>query len=232
MPSDGQPLTRALPLPAVFKHGIIGISYDDGVAGRSFAAQETLPHRSPQLDFFVDYSSSLADITLPNHMINPYGITISSLRDNIDAFATRHPNARFALLRLWSAPYFYPLMVGYNNRPHQTFMDAVGRFWEWRFVPKDMPYSEHSVHYNLFLRFEPHMSHFTTRSGGGKIEKLKIRKDVVLVMGDDEDDLVRLASAATFILQTQPWRLEFDFWKSFVNVDATFLKSLDDVWWS
>ncbi len=81
------------------------------------------------------------------------------------------------------------------------------------------------MHHNMVRRFEPYFEDFAN----GK--KLKIRKDVVLVMGEDEEELIKLASAATFILQTQPWRLEFDFWKSFVNVDLEFLEGLHDAWW-
>jgi len=158
-------------------------------------------------------------------MVDPYQIKIDSLRQDARDFTRRHPAARFAVLRLWSSPYFYPFMFSYANRTNQSFTDLIGRFWEWKFIPPDMPYSEKSVHHNMKLRFDPYMEDFAN----GK--KLKIRKDVVLVMGEDEKELVKLASAATFILQTQPWRLEFDFWKSFVNIDLEFLEGLSDGWW-
>lgn len=105
-----------------------------------------------------------------------------------------------------------------------SFTDMLGRSWEWKFIPKDMPYSEWSVHFNMIQRFAPYMSQF------GHGSKIRIRKDVVLVMGEDEDDLLKLTAAATFIAQTQPWRLEIDFWKSFVNVDLEFLDRLVDEW--
>ena len=31
-------------------------------------------------------------------------------------FATVHPKARFAFLRTWSSPHFYPLLIGLENR--------------------------------------------------------------------------------------------------------------------
>ena len=116
-------------------------------------------------------------------------------------------------------------MVGYDKREVHSFTDSIGRFWEWKFIPTDMAFSEKSVHHNMAQRFAPYMEDFAS----GK--KLKIRKDVVLVMGENEAELVKLASAATFILQTQPWRLEVDFWRSFVNIDLKFLEGLNDGWW-
>lgn len=61
-------------------------------------------------------------------------------------------------------------------------------------------------------------------------DKMEVKRDMVLVMGEDETDLERLVAAATFALQTNPWRLEVDFWKSFVNVDLPFLEKLDQKW--
>jgi hypothetical protein len=51
-----------------------------------------------------------------------------------------------------------------------------------------------------------------------------------LVMGENQEDLLRLAVAATFAIVTRPWRLEVDLWKSFVNVDLKFLEELDERW--
>ena len=57
-----------------------------------------------------------------------------------------------------------------------------------------------------------------------------VRRDLVLVMGSNEPDLKEMATAVTFAIQTRPWRLEVDLWRSFVNVDRTFLEGLDDGW--
>lgn len=53
---------------------------------------------------------------------------------------------------------------------------------------------------------------------------------MVMIMGENEKDLERLTTAATFTLQSNPWRMEIDFFKSFVNVDLGFLESLDKKW--
>jgi hypothetical protein len=34
----------------------------------------------------------------------------------------------------------------------------------------------------------------------------------------------------TWAVQTRPWRLEIDLWRSFVNVDVEFLEGLDRRW--
>jgi hypothetical protein len=117
-------------------------------------------------------------------------------------------------------------MLKWDRRGEESFADLNGRFWNWKFTPKDMPYSEKSCHWNLKLKFDPYMADFAQ----GK--KLKLRKDVLLIMGEDEEEMIKLATSATFIMQTQPWRLEIDFWKSFVNVDVEFLTGLNDAWWT
>lgn len=90
------------------------------------------------------------------------------------------------------------------------------------FIPKDMPYSELSIHQQVWLRIQPWRQVFGSQ--------VIVARDMVLVMGKDEDDLRMMASAATFALQTKPWRLEVDLWRSFVNIDFKFLEELDARW--
>ena len=49
-------------------------------------------------------------------------------------------------------------------------------------------------------------------------------------MGEDEEDLLKYATAATFAIVGEPWRLEVDLWRSFVNVDMGFLENLKEEW--
>jgi hypothetical protein len=113
-------------------------------------------------------------------------------------------------------------MLGWNNRDNTSFIDGLGRTWDWKFIPKDMPYSEWSIHHQARLRIKPYAKQLGDR--------LLVRRDSFLVMGEDEEDLLRLTVAATFAIVTRPWRLEVDLWKSFVNVDLKFLEDLDDRW--
>ena len=56
------------------------------------------------------------------------------------------------------------------------------------------------------------------------------KRDLFLIMGRDEEELRKVATGVTFALQTRPWPLEVDLWRSFVNVDLGFLEGLDDRW--
>jgi len=89
-------------------------------------------------------------------------------------------------------------------------------------VPKDMPCSEFSIHHSAKQRIAP----FKKFLGKKVIQK----RDKLLVMGTDEKELFTLVAATTFAIQKNPWRLEVDLWKSFVNVDFGFLEGLNDKW--
>ncbi len=52
-------------------------------------------------------------------------------------------------------------------------------------------------------------------------------RDLFIVMGEDEADLLKYTTAAIFMIQTEPWRLEVDLWRSFMNVDLDFLEWAD-----
>lgn len=101
-------------------------------------------------------------------------------------------------------------------------MDGLGRTWDWKFIPKDMPFSEWSIHHTLRGRLAPYERHFGDR--------VVVRRDAVLVMGVGQDDLLELAAGVTFAVITRPWRLEVDLWKSFVNVDLKFFEGMDERW--
>lgn len=52
----------------------------------------------------------------------------------------------------------------------------------------------------------------------------------MLVMAESEEELLRLSTIATFAMQTKPWLMEVDLWRSFVNVELGFLQGLDPSW--
>jgi len=99
---------------------------------------------------------------------------------------------------------------------------VIGRYFNWMFVPKDLPRSEWSIHLSAQARITPYKRFL------GK--NVIVRRDKYLVMASDEKELFKLVAATTFAIQTKPWRLELDLWKSFVNVDFEFLAGLDDRW--
>jgi len=100
---------------------------------------------------------------------------------------------------MWSAPHFYPLMLGMDRRATVSFLDDRGRAWEFKFIPKDMPYSEWSVHQQLSLRIEPYRQMLPKR-------KVIVAKDLILVMGTDAAECRRLSEGTTWAVQTRPVR--------------------------
>ena len=194
-------------------------SYSNRVPGEAIAAAEP----SRPTDLYIDFRGQVDIIKIPREIQDPRLVTREMLLDKARAFTNTHgPRTRFALLRLWSAPHFYPLMIGWDKRQTVTFYDGVGRAWEWKFIPKDMPCSEWSIHNQARLRIMPYAAAFG--------EQVIAKREMYLVMGKDEADLKKVAAGVTWAVQTEPWRLEVDFWKSFVNVDLGFLEGLDDKW--
>jgi hypothetical protein len=85
-----------------------------------------------------------------------------------------------------------------------------------------MPGSEWSIQKQTDRRLDPYRQQFS--------KKVVAKRDMLLLMGKDEDDLRKLVLAVIFLLQTKPWRLEVDLFKSFINVDLDFLRTLDPAW--
>jgi hypothetical protein len=113
-------------------------------------------------------------------------------------------------------------MLGHWNRINTSFIDSKGRGWEFKFIPKDMPFSEWSIHEQARQRIKPYADFFG--------DQVIVATDLYFVMGRDEAELRKLASGVTFAVQTEPWRMEIDFWRSFVNVDLGFLEALHKDW--
>jgi len=214
------PSSPSLTRHPVFRAGIICPSYSGSVNGITTAQSE--PNRP--LDLYLDYRVGIPSAGIVSHLIDPTPFDRSYLLSRVKSYSTTHPAAKFALLRIWSSPYFYTLMLGYERRPICSFLDDRGRAWEFKFVPKDMPYSEWSIHQQLTLRLEPYKKIL----GLGK--EVVVARDAVLVMGIDEEDLRLRVGGVVWAVQTRPWRLEVDLWRSWINVDGKFLEGLDGAW--
>jgi hypothetical protein len=185
-----------------------------------FAIANTEPHRPGKLDLFIDYADRQKATHFPTNLpglVRPdqFPTLLPIARD----FATKNAGAHFAVLRLWSAPHFYPAMLDDHNRMGTAFLDSAARSWRWNFIPKDMPISEWSMYNNLHLRLDLLKKQFSDR--------VVHRSEIVLVMGLDQLDLLRYATAVTFAIQTKPWFRELDLWKSFVNVDMEFFRGIE-----
>ena len=215
LPRDWDVAMRPI-IARLYKESIIGSAYMALTPGQAFAAKE--PGR--ELDFYCDLRIIIPEINMPSYMENPP--STDRLLRTVRAFSEQHARARFALLRLWSAPHFWPLMVGLDRRDSYSFCDARGRAWEWNFCPKDFPHTEMSMHHTSRLRINQYEHVLAGR--------VFIKRDLFLVMGEDEEDLLKYATATTFAIVGEPWRLEVDLWRSFVNVDMGFLENLKEEW--
>lgn len=203
----------------LYKSGIIRSHASTEASCQAF--QGTEPIRPSKPDLFVAWRMLIPDLEMPGWMEDPS--KVPPLLSTAKKFSTSHPNAKFALLRLWSAPYFYPLTVGHDKRDGFTFYDLIGRMFTWLFVPKDLPNSEFSMHVTCKKRIEPFQKQF-----GNKVVP---KRDKYLVMATDEKELAKIVAGVTFAVQMRPWRQEVDLWRSFVNVDLKFLEGLDERWW-
>lgn len=225
--------------PLVYRAGIIQPSdtqpHPEVCPGYAFGAEE--PHRPGKLDFFLRFERGNNPVHHPPDWapVEDWPDLLASAR----AFAQQRGGsegaataARFSLLRLWSAPHFYPLMVGYWNRHNVVFMDSCGRSWEFKFVPKDLEGSELSAMTATSGRVNLAVERARERAGGGQDlgGHFVCRGDAILVMAGSEEELFRLSTIATFAMQTKPWLREVDLWRSFVNVDLDFLQGLDPAW--
>lgn len=190
------------------------------IAGIATAKAE--PHRPDKLDLFINYEDQHGNFPMKYPPSFPHPSKWPQLQPLIQTFAAKHATARFALLRLWSAPHFYPLMVGLHNRQCTSFLDSCGRSWEWKFVPKDMPGSEYGTHNATVMRLEMLSGQFGDR--------VVNRGDLILVMGEDAEELLKLCTVVAFAIQTKPWLREVDLWKSFINVGVEFFQDLDPSW--
>lgn len=224
-PVDRNAALRSI-IAKLYLAGIVAPAYLDNlpIAVPGFAVANTEPHRPDKLDLFIDYADRYDAVryrlTLPAPV--PPG-DWPDLLPAAQAFAAKNAGARFAILRVWSAPHFYPTVLGKDSERAVSFLDSAKRSWVWRFMPKDMPDSEVCMYSRIKMRLE-------------SLKQLQVGKrvihrcEVILVMGADELDLLKYATAVTFAIQTKPWRSEIDPWKSFVNVDLGFLEGLDPYW--
>ena len=115
----------------LYKEGVIGNAHFPVTPGQALARTE--PGGEP--DLYFDFRVTQDDIIFPKG-VDLHPPTKEQLLLNARTYANLHPTARFSLLRVWSAPHFYPLMLGWNKRETTAFTDIIGRAWEWKFIPK------------------------------------------------------------------------------------------------
>ncbi|CAG1962744.1 unnamed protein product [Fusarium graminearum] len=143
--------------------------------------------------------------------------------------SSRTPSPLPVLTQLHASPSCVPgphrtttFMCDGTDRYSTTFLDSRNRSWAWRFVPKNMTASEYSPHETIKRR----LGYLKHQFGSRVIN----RGDLILVMGEDEDDLFKYCITVTLAIQTKPWMWEIDLWKSFINVDMDFIERMEEHW--
>ena len=106
----------------LYREGVIGEAHIPYPPGQAIA--DTEPDCNP--DLYFDFREIEADTSFPPGFERNPPNKDKILLDT-RAFARDHPNARFALLRLRSAPHFYPLMLKYDGPGPTSFTDILGR---------------------------------------------------------------------------------------------------------
>ena len=115
----------------LYRAGVIKCAQLAYVPGQAIAGTEH--DRDP--DLYIDFRVTEETISFPQALVKSLPNT-KEILDTARVYAKTHSSARFALLRLWSAPHFYPLMIGLQKRELTSFFDIVGRAWQWLFIPK------------------------------------------------------------------------------------------------
>lgn len=83
-----------------------------------------------------------------------------------------------------------------------------------------MPFSEWSMNHSLGLHLESLKETELRHS-------FESKGNMVSVMSETKEQLSSVLTPVVFMLQSNPWRIEVDFWKSFIDVDFPFLEKLD-----
>lgn len=238
-PMEGRLALRPI-IAQLYKAGIVKPAYagNEPTETSGFAVANTEPHRPGKRDLFLCYEN-WGTRDSPDRLLDPkdwpdlravarkFAITPTVATATGGSGGRAWP--RFALLRLWSAPHFWPMMISGSNAVGSRFLDSEGRVWEWRFLPKDWPFAEQAVH-NVGIAAIAALQEALHGTGATVAEHIVHRGDLFLVMAFGERDLLRWCVALALALQTKPWHREVDLWRSFVNVDLDFLEGLDAAW--
>ncbi|KAK9414658.1 hypothetical protein SUNI508_10941 [Seiridium unicorne] len=193
--TDIYPMDRSIAarqiIAKLYRQGVIAPAYMEPA--------NTEPHRPNELDLFIDYADRDKAVEPPKRLPGMTFVTPSMWPDLLDVakkYSAYHNSARFAILRIWSASHFYPLMIGPNNRRMSCFLDPVGRAWQWLFIPKDSPISEWSIYHSVRRRLD-----IIQHKLGDHVDH---RGDVLLIKRADQKDLCKYCMITAFTLQTKP----------------------------
>ncbi|KAI5781498.1 hypothetical protein EDC01DRAFT_240704 [Geopyxis carbonaria] len=218
----------------LYRQGVIRPSYNLDCAP-IFGGRE-----NGGLHMYVDYSSlQLIEGAHPALQDGPFCFgpppEKGYLLQEMEKWEAKHPGSWYTLYRMKSAQehWNFSTETGDIDSDITTMLDPRGHVWEWTKMPKDFPMSEYQMHLHMSrMWIEP-----PDLSGNKKTEQDSIkywvrnRIDAVLVWGRTETEAIDKTVMAAAYVRKRPAGFDIDFSRSFVGVQAEFLRRLPDVWW-
>jgi hypothetical protein len=109
-PQDWKYITRPT-IAHLYRHGLLAPRYKPEYSGCAVVLEE--PARPGKSEMYFDFREDAQEMKPRQPMQDPSRVTplLETARD----YAAKNPDAYFSLLRIWSAPHFWPLMLGYDN---------------------------------------------------------------------------------------------------------------------
>jgi hypothetical protein len=212
-----------LTIAQLFKEGVLKPSYE-------LHCSQAIAGGDP-MRMYVDYRL-LRDRIIP-HGPKPPGPEY--LREEVEKWAAKHPEARFSLLKMKSSEQFWQQEWDGEDAANTAVQDTQGRVWEWTQNPKDCPFSEYSMHDSLcrIRAGPPRVDKRSDIHGNSEMEeRTRVRIDTVLIMcpdGGEKSKEFTWFAAANY--RKRPLGVDPDWARSFVCVDADFLRALGEQWW-
>lgn len=103
----------------LYKAGVIAPYHDPPCAGRAYAAAHPL---TVDETIFIDYRETARPVT-EQGLAGTTDWLRFDLPDNAKKYRVNKPDARFALLRVWSQSNSWPLTVGYDKEREVSLED-------------------------------------------------------------------------------------------------------------
>lgn len=124
-PQEWKYITRPT-IAHLYRHGLLAPRYKPEYSGCAVCLEE--PERPDKPELYFDFREDAQEMKPRQPMQDPLAVTplLETARD----YASKNPDAYFSVIRIWSAPHFWPLMLGYDNRDGTSFADDTGRTWE------------------------------------------------------------------------------------------------------
>lgn len=159
------------------------------------------------------------------------------LLDEVEKWHAKYPDTTYSLLRIKSEDDYWPFLdLPGDTAEEMAFSDPMGRSWQWKYKPKDMPSSECDVHQLTRDLLDQRAPSIEPKGAKKREEKgakyyTRARIDLVLVLSETSNKGMEHATFTAAYLRKVPSGIDIDWARSFLNVDAGFLRRLSPEWW-